>query len=231
MKEIQGVDPHPYIEEFELGALFPEGFRKHLKVYSFEKGDVLFSTGEELDDLYFLTEGKIKIFTHTPEGKLLINRFKRPPALIGDVEYSKGTAVLNSVEAVTDGVFLSVAFSDLARLEQEHPAIMRFLFDTVAHKFYTESHITSMHMLYPVEVRLASYLLSISEAGEGTMFHQEMHTSNLMELAEWIGTSYRHLNRVLKKMVTDGLIERVNGSITIKDLEKLSVLAKGNIYE
>ena len=231
MKEIQGANPYQYITQFELDDLFPADFRKHIKIYFFEKGDVLFSTGEELDELYFLMEGKIKIFTHTPEGKLLINRFKRPLALIGDVEYSKGTAVLNSVEAVTDGVFLSICFEELASLEKENPAIMRFLFDTVAHKFYTESHITSMHMLYPVEVRLASYLLSISEAGEGTMFHQEMHTSNLMELAEWIGTSYRHLNRVLKKMATDDLIERVNGSITIKDLEKLSILAKGNIYE
>ncbi|MGM0865864.1 MAG: Crp/Fnr family transcriptional regulator [Bacillota bacterium] len=231
MKEIQGAAPNHYIKQFELDELFPADFRKHIKMYSFEKGDNLFSTGEELHELYFLMEGKIKIFTHTPEGKLLINRFKRPLALIGDVEYAKGTAVLNSVEAVTDGGFLSVPFTDLSKLEKEHPAIMRFLFDTVAHKFYTESHITSMHMLYPVEVRLASYLLSISEAGEGTMFHQEMHTSNLMELAEWIGTSYRHLNRVLKKMATDDLIERVNGSITIKDLEKLSILAKGNIYE
>ncbi|WP_034761602.1 Crp/Fnr family transcriptional regulator [Rossellomorea vietnamensis] len=231
MKEIQGASPDQYITQFELNDLFPAEFRKHIHIYSFEKGDVLFSTGEELDALYCLMEGKIKIFTHTPEGKLLINRFKRPLALIGDVEYSKGTAVLNSVEAVTDGVFLSVCFEDLAALEKENPAIMRFLFDTVAHKFYTESHITSMHMLYPVEVRLASYLLSISEAGEGTMFHQEMHTSNLMELAEWIGTSYRHLNRVLKKMAADDLIERVNGSITIKDLDKLSTLAKGNIYE
>ncbi|PFG03445.1 Crp/Fnr family transcriptional regulator [Bacillus sp. es.034] len=231
MKEIQGANPDRFITQFELDDIFPADFRKHIKIYFFEKGDVLFSTGEELDELHFLMEGKIKIFTHTPEGKLLINRFKRPLALIGDVEYSKGTAVLNSVEAVTDGLFLSVYFEDLARLEKENPAIMRFLFYTVAHKFYTESHITSMHMLYPVEVRLASYLLSISEAGEGTMFHQEMHTSNLMELAEWIGTSYRHLNRVLKKMATDDLIERVNGSITIKDLDKLSTLAKGNIYE
>ncbi|BCB04138.1 Crp/Fnr family transcriptional regulator [Bacillus sp. KH172YL63] len=231
MKEIQGAEPDTMLKEFELERYFPEDFRSLIKVYGFEKGDVLFSAGEAFHELYFLTKGKIKIFTNTPDGKMLINRFKRPLAVLGDVEYAKGSAVINSVEAVTDGVFISLPFKDLSRLEREHPAIIRFLFDTVAHKFYTESHATSMHMLYPVEVRLASYLLSISEAGEGTMFHQEMHTSNLMELAEWIGTSYRHLNRVLKKMASDDLIDRVNGSITIKNLEKLSILAKGNIYE
>ncbi|MCA1054426.1 Crp/Fnr family transcriptional regulator [Rossellomorea aquimaris] len=231
MKELQVDDILHLLEKVELSDLFPAHFRERINVYQFEKGDVLFSTGEELHALYFLVEGKIKIFTHTPEGKLLINRFKRPPALIGDVEYSKGGPVINSVEAVTGGMFLSISFTDLARLEAEHPAITRFLFDTVAHKFYTELHATSMHMLYPVEVRLASYLLSISEIREGTMFHQEMRTSNLMELAEWIGTSYRHLNRVLKNMAAEQIIERENGSIIIKDLDKLSLLAKGNIYE
>lgn len=231
MKEKHAAESEQYIKGTELDDLFPAHFRKHIKIYRFEKGDVLFSTGDQLDELYFLMEGKIKIFTHTLEGKLLINRFKRPPALIGDVEYSRGSAVINSVEAVTDGVFLAVPFEDLERLEGEHPAIIRFLFDTMAHKFYTELHATSMHMLYPVEVRLASYLLSISEVAEGTVFHEEMRTSNLMELAEWIGTSYRHLNRVLKNMTADNIIERVNGSIKIKDLKKLSTLAKGNIYE
>jgi CRP/FNR family transcriptional regulator, putaive post-exponential-phase nitrogen-starvation regulator len=231
VKELNGAESETFINKFELDDLFPEDFRKKVHVFCFEKGDVLFTTGEKLCDLYFLVEGKIKIFTHTPEGKLLINRFKRPPALIGDVEYIKGSAVINSVEAVTDGMFLSVPFTDLAQLEKEHPAIIRFLLETMANKFYTEMHATSMHMLYPVEVRLASYLLSISEIGEGTVFHEEMRTSNLMELAEWIGTSYRHLNRVLKKMAADGVIERENGSIKIKDLGKLNILAKGNIYE
>ncbi|WP_442915554.1 hypothetical protein [Mangrovibacillus sp. Mu-81] len=32
-------------------------------------------------------------------------------------------------------------------------------------------------------------------------------------------------------MAADGVIERENGSIKIKDLKTLSILAKGNIYE
>ncbi|QHE52869.1 Crp/Fnr family transcriptional regulator [Pontibacillus sp. HMF3514] len=231
MKEIQPINIASYMRQYKLDGLFPEYFQNHIKLYGFQTGDVLFSTGEELSELYFLVEGKIKIFTLSPEGKSLINRFKRPLALIGDVEYVKGNVVMNSVEAVTDGFMLAAPFSELEKLEQDHPAFIRFLLETVSHKFYTESHTTSMHMLYPVEVRLASYLLSISSLGEGTMFHQEMRTSNLRELAEWIGTSYRHLNRVLKKMASDNIIERSNGSIIIQDLDKLSTLANGNIYE
>ncbi|WP_226579814.1 Crp/Fnr family transcriptional regulator [Halobacillus litoralis] len=220
-----------YIREYQLEALFPQGFRRNIKTYSFQKGDVLFTTGEELTELYFLVEGKIKIFTVTLEGRSLINRFKTPLALLGDVEYIRGTSVLNSVEAISDGVMLAASFADVKELEKSHPALVRFLLEKVAEKFYTASQATSMHMLYPVEVRLASYLLSISSDGEGTVFHEEMRTENLTELAEWIGTSYRHLNRVLKKMTSEAIIERKNGAIKIIDLDKLRELANGNIYE
>ncbi|WP_394217700.1 Crp/Fnr family transcriptional regulator [Halobacillus trueperi] len=231
MKENTKINPHPYIERYELERIFPEEFLPKIKGYTFTKGDVLFAPGETLADMFLLVEGKIKIFTLTPEGKSLINRFKRPLGVIGDVEYVKGNSVINSVEAVSDGVMLGASFEDLKDLERNHPPFIRFLLETVAHKFYSESQASSLHMLYPVEVRLASYFLSISSDGEGTLFHQEMRTANLTELAEWVGTSYRHLNRVLKKMVSDEIIERANGSIKIKDLDKLRDLANGNIYE
>lgn len=220
-----------YLIKYDLEKYFPGSYKDKLQLFSFTEGEDLFVPGEKLDRLYFLVEGKIKIYTLTPEGQSLINRFKKPLAVIGDVEYVKESAVLNSVEAVSPGEMIGFPYAALKELEKEHPSILRFLLEMVAHKFYTESHFTSMHMLYPVDVRLAGYLLSISSAGEGTAFHQEMRTSSLSELAEWIGTSYRHLNRVLKKMEADGIIERARGSIMIKNPAQLRQLAKGNIYE
>ncbi|MBN8234880.1 Crp/Fnr family transcriptional regulator [Halobacillus kuroshimensis] len=231
MKEASTKKMMDYLSMYNLDQYFPGTYKDKLQLFSFTEGEDLFVPGERLDRLYFLVEGKIKIYTLTPEGQSLINRFKKPLAVIGDVEYIKQSAVLNSVEAVSSGEMIGFPYAALKDLEKEHPAILRFLLEMVAHKFYTEAHFTSMHMLYPVEVRLAGYLLSISSVGEGTAFHQEMRTSNLSELAEWIGTSYRHLNRVLRKMEADEVIERSRGSIMIKNLQELRLLAKGNIYE
>ncbi|WP_281658158.1 Crp/Fnr family transcriptional regulator [Halobacillus sp. Cin3] len=231
MKEASTKKMMDYLSMYNLDPYFPGTYKDKLQLFSFTEGEDLFVPGERLDRLYFLVEGKIKIYTLTPEGQSLINRFKKPLAVIGDVEYIKQSAVLNSVEAVSSGEMIGFPYAALKDLEKEHPAILRFLLEMVAHKFYTEAHFTSMHMLYPVEVRLAGYLLSISSVGEGTAFHQEMRTSNLSELAEWIGTSYRHLNRVLRKMEADEVIERSRGSIMIKNLQELRLLAKGNIYE
>jgi CRP-like cAMP-binding protein len=85
--------------------------------------------------------------------------------------------------------------------------------------------------MYPVEVRLASYLLSVSFDESNSAFHEELRASSLVDVANLIGTSYRHLNRVIRKMIEEGLVERAKGYIVIKDRKGLSELAGHNIYE
>jgi CRP-like cAMP-binding protein len=58
-----------------------------------------------------------------------------------------------------------------------------------------------------------------------------MKTPKLTELADLLGTSYRHLNRVIKKLSLESIIERKKGVFYIKDIQKLKELAIGNIYE
>ncbi|MNI98592.1 DNA-binding transcriptional activator YeiL [compost metagenome] len=52
-----------------------------------------------------------------------------------------------------------------------------------------------------------------------------------MDAANFIGTSYRHVNRVIRQFCAAGLVERSKGSIVVKDTEGLRALAGYNIYE
>jgi CRP-like cAMP-binding protein len=229
MKDQSGVAD--YLDQFDLNPIFSEELKGKLSLYHFQQGEILCSKGDEIHHMYFLVKGKVKIFTTTPEGKTLIVRFKTPLAVIGDVEYVKGTEVFNTVEAVSDGVVMGIPFDDLRTMETNQVPFLQFLLEIVTEKFYTESHATNFNMLYPVEVRLASYLLSLSSEGEGTMFHKEMQTSKVTEIADLIGTSYRHLNRVIKKLSNEEIIQRKKGILHIKDLPRLRERADGNIYE
>jgi CRP-like cAMP-binding protein len=89
----------------------------------------------------------------------------------------------------------------------------------------------SFNLMYPVEVRLASYLLSVTQDEDETLFSGQLSTTSLTDTANLIGTSYRHLNRVIKQFCSDGLVERKKGFILIKDREALKSLSGGNIYE
>ncbi|SDJ51527.1 Crp/Fnr family transcriptional regulator [Salimicrobium halophilum] len=219
-----------YLSRF-LNDTFSPASIETMTLLKMDQGQVLWEKGDELDHLYFLVEGKIKIHTSSAEGKGLILRFKNPLAVIGDVEYVKGTEVFHTVEAVTDGYFLAIPFQQLKQEEQENRSFLHFLLDVITHKFYTEAHASTLNMLYDVDVRLASYLLSLTDDGKGSMFHEEMRTKTLKETAEVIGTSYRHLNRVLREFQNEGILDKQRGTIKIKDIDLLREKAEGNIYE
>ncbi|MFC0522788.1 Crp/Fnr family transcriptional regulator [Pontibacillus salicampi] len=220
-----------YVKEFQLDSFFSSPSLGAFRLYEISKGETICTKGDSLSTMYLLVKGKVKIFTTTLEGKSLILRFKTPFAIIGDVEYVKQTEVFNTVESVSDGYLIGLPFHDIKKHEAHNHAFLQFLLEIITHKFYTESHASTVNMLYPVDVRLASYLLSLSKEGEGSLFHEEMRTSILQDIADVIGTSYRHLNRVLQDFHQHNIIERTRGMIIIKDVETLKKRANGNIYE
>ncbi|MNC29965.1 DNA-binding transcriptional activator YeiL [compost metagenome] len=60
---------------------------------------------------------------------------------------------------------------------------------------------------------------------------EEIRTSTLADMADLLGTSYRHLNRIVRRFVEEGIIERKKGSLSVLDQNKLAQLANGNLYE
>lgn len=139
--------------------------------------------------------------------------------------------MINTVQAVSPVYMIGVHYRWLRKYGQEHPPLLQFLLRIITRKFYIKSNFLSFNLLHPVEVRLASYLLSVSEEESGTFVMSDPAAYQLTDVANLLGTSYRHLNRVIQKFSHEGLIERRKGSILIKDRKALMSVAGGNIYE
>ncbi|MGG1658832.1 Crp/Fnr family transcriptional regulator [Brevibacillus sp. NRS-1366] len=232
MKEIEDRDlVNHYLHVHQLDSVFNEQLLPHLSLYRFKQGDLICSQGEPAQSLYVLVKGKVKIYTTSAEGKTLILSFKTPLELIGDIEYVRGTTNLNTVEAVTSVLMIGVQYRWLKKYGSGYVPFLQFLLEIITNKFYTKSNSMSFNLLYPVEVRLASYLLSVSFDESDALFKGQLGTANLSDAANLIGTSYRHLNRVIQQLCAEGLIERTKGVILVKDRERLAALASGNIYE
>lgn len=219
------------VAEHGLEDVIPSELRQHMTLCSYEEGELVCAQGDPGQTLYFLIAGKLKIFTTSEEGKTLILSFKTPLELIGDIEYIRGTDIMNTVEAMTGVTMLAVPYRIL-RQYGDHPPLLHFLLQMITEKFFVKSASLSFNLLYPVEVRLASYLLSVSEeSGEGGALVRSKRPVNLTDAAHLIGTSYRHVNRVIRQFDRDGLVERSRKGITVADRSKLQALAKHNIYE
>ncbi|WP_123040362.1 Crp/Fnr family transcriptional regulator [Cohnella candidum] len=232
MREIKDQEQlAAYLGVPPLDNAFPKPLLPHLTLCRFERGERICSQGQKAEYLYVLVQGKIKIYTVSPEGKTLILSFKTPIELIGDIEYVRDIEIINTVEAVSEAVMIRVPYRWLRQYAGEHPPLLRLLLDVLARKFHLKSNSMRFNLMYPVEVRFASYLLAVSFDESDTLYEGRLGAVSLKDAANLIGTSYRHLNRVIRQLCADGLIERVRGSIRVKDRQGLRALAGNGIYE
>ncbi|MCD9025244.1 Crp/Fnr family transcriptional regulator [Cohnella silvisoli] len=216
MKEFQDREQlNHYLHTHRLESIFNEPLLPYLSLYVFDQGELISSQGGLSEYLYVLVKGNIKVYNTSAEGRTLVISFKTPLEVIGEIEYIRGIDFINTVEAVSSVCMIGVHYRWLKKYGSDHSPLLQFLLEIITRKFFIKSNSLSFNLMYPVEVRLASYLLSVSQ----------LSTSSLTDAANLIGTSYRHLNRVIHKFCIDGLIERNKEFIVVTDRERLIALA------
>ncbi|MCH4566284.1 Crp/Fnr family transcriptional regulator [Bacillus sp. ES1-5] len=220
-----------YLKTNKMLKIFSEIDTAYFQVNHFDKGKFICNIDDAMDRLYFVVKGKVKVYTITPEGKKLILRFINPLAVVGDIEFIQNSKVHNVVEACSDVIAISISHAVIRNKLLHDPIFMNFLLENIANTLKISTRFTALNLLYPVEVRVASYLLSISTDSNGNMYKKDLDATSISSIADFIGVSYRHVIRVLQKFYKEKLIEKRNGVIVIKDFFKMKEVAKDNIYE
>lgn len=225
------MDVQFFIDKFNLNEVLPEELYPYLTLHTVDKGEKLCQQGEAAKDLYIVVKGKAKVFTTSVEGETLVLSFQTPLELIGDIEYIQQIDIINTVEAVSSVTVIKIPFKYLRKYCEQYPPFLLFMLKIITDKFNAKSNFLKLNVLYPVEVRLASYLLSHSFDEEHSLVSGVHSTKNLKDTANLIGTSYRHLNRVIKQFIELGLVERKDRWITIKNWDGLKKMAGSSLYE
>nr|WP_084667413.1 cyclic nucleotide-binding domain-containing protein [Bacillus proteolyticus] len=220
-----------YLKAYNMLEIFSGISTDYFQVNHFEKGKLICNIDDEMDRLYFVVKGKVKVYTITPEGKKLILRFINPLAVVGDIELIQKSKTHNVVEACSGVVAISISNTVIRNKLLHDPIFMNFLFENIANTLKISTRFTALNLLYPVEVRVASYLLSISTDSNGNMYKEDLDSTSVSSIADFIGVSYRHVIRVLQKFYKEKLIEKKNGVIVIKEFFRMKEVSKNNIYE
>ncbi|WP_309119693.1 Crp/Fnr family transcriptional regulator [Paenibacillus sp.] len=214
-----------YIQFHRLERVLPDRLRSHAAVYVFAQGENICVQGEPASTLYVLVKGKIKVFHNSPEGKTLVLSFRTPLEVIGDLEYIGGDAIHNYVEAVTEASMIGISYRALRESGEDHAPLLRFLLEMMVKKLNYRTNHSSLNLMYPVEARFSNYLLSVCCDETDARFRGRLPVANVQDTANLLGTSYRHLNRVIRKLCDEGLIERNKSYIQVLEPERLKRLA------
>ena len=214
-----------YIKEFSLDRVLNQELIQALAVNEYSKGDLIIQQGENPLYLFFLVRGKTKTYKTSEEGKRLILSFREKFDITGDIEFVQQAPYVNTVEAITDVKMLTIPIHIAQKYGMSHLPFVQFVLERITEKLYANSNALTFNLMYPVEVRLCSYLLSVSLDGV------TVPARELKDAADLIGTSKRHMNRIIVDLCKQSIVERKENSILIINYERLVELAKNNIYE
>lgn len=194
-----------------------------MELHFFKKGSHICQKGDKLDYFYFFVKGRAKVYISTPNGKSLLIRFYSPLQLIGEAEITCDKDADCNIQAIEDCICIGIPINIIQEISTYDPKFLKFICQSLSYKLTSTSASTSLNMLYPLENRLASYLLALYPSDLNP--EDKVMTDNFTQLAELLGADYRHFLRIVDKLCSKNIIKKEKRSLVIVDRQALSELA------
>lgn len=189
---------------------------------TYERGEMVFSEGEEASGFYSVVQGRIKIFKLSPDGKEQILHLFGPGEPFGEVAVFSGGLFPAYAQALEKSEILYIprtAFIDLIR---KNPDMCLSILGVLSMRLRRFARLIEDLSLKEVPGRLAAYLLVQAER-QGTDDLELDITKT--QLAGLLGTIPETLSRILGRLGRAGLIETEGKRIKILDRDGLDDLA------
>jgi len=213
-----------YIKKNNIDKIFDDEILKQSQLYFYEKEEYILEAGEELKYYYLLVDGKIKIYYPFENGKSMLLKFYTAFNTIGDLELLKDIPILCNVDAVEDTYLIAIPSEILREKYINDVKFLHHLVDSLSEKLYGTINNSSYNFIYPLTNRLSSYLIEHLTDKDCIILN-----SSYLDIAQFLGTTYRHLNRTLKEMETKSIIKCEDKKIYVLDIDELRELSK-NVY-
>lgn len=219
-----------YVQRYNIHQIFESNMKPYMDIARYERGEDIIVSGDKLNYFYLIVEGKAKIFKELENGKSVLIRFSRPLSELGSLELLFDERIADcSVQSLYSTTVLRIPFDILLQKTHDDLSFHRYIIKRLSHKLETTSKTASLNTSYPFKNRFASYLISLTRVNEIKRI-DEINFDKLTDLATFLGTSYRHLNRVIDAFEKEGIIKKEQKYFIILDYHKLEELS-GGYYE
>ena len=185
---------HPQLEQ-----VFSASYLSQLQKVTFQKNDYICTQGKAITELTYIFSGKVKIVRSLSNGKEHILEMPQQPQLLGDVELMTNQPAGSSVIALEEVQAVQLPLNNKEELLKD-PVFLYQIGHNLAMALHKQGITASTNASYSVKERLATHMLSIEEEG--------VFQLSPSILAASFGTSYRHVQRVIKQFIDQGIIEK-----------------------
>lgn len=176
---------HPYLNQ--------------LQKVTFQKNDYICTQGQAITELTYILSGKVKIVRSLFNGKEHILETLNQPQILGDVELMTNQPAGSSVIALEEVQAVQLPLNNKEELLKD-PVFLYQIGRNLAMALHKQGITASTNASYSVKERLATHILNSEE--------ENIFQLSPAILASRFGTSYRHVQRVIKQFIDQGIIEK-----------------------
>lgn len=208
-----------YYDQYPLSDYFSFDIHPYTSIVIFDSAESILREGDNPDFLYYLINGRAKLFLSQKNGRISLINFLNAPCFIGEMELLGAQEAANGVTAITPCSCYAIPIMECKDRILNDTKFLRYLCLFLSQKAIGNTYNYTKNQSYPLEVRLANFILLTS----CNHLYREKHT----EVSEFLGVTYRHLLYVLADFVKRGILNKTEQGYYIQDLNALSKIAEG----
>lgn len=188
------------------------------------KADVIFTEGNIANTLYFVNEGKIKLYKYTKDGKEQILHVLSEGDFFGELDLIKPSKYGFNAKAIVDSKICTLTKEEMKDIMMRNPEIGIKLLETVGERLAKVENLVQNLATNDVDSRMAYLITDLMEKyGEPTGNNISIKLPlSREEMANYIGVTRETISRKLKKLEDENLIKIIGTkNIVILDEEGL----------
>jgi CRP/FNR family transcriptional regulator len=203
----------------QLGAIRQIAVEKH-----YNKGQTIFTEGDETTGLFVVVDGRIKIYKVSSEGKEQILHIFETGQSFGEVTVFTGQQLPANAQTLAKSRLLIFPRSAFVGLVKANPSLALNLLAIMSKKLRQFAAQIENLSLKEIPARLASYLIYLAEE-QGCGDAVTLNVSK-GQLASLLGTIPETLSRIFAKLSGQNLIRVEGPKITLLDRQGIEDLAE-----
>lgn len=219
VKAADYIDRLPYWKHLSQGEM--DYLKSNTSLKSYDKGNIIHGPANSCLGMVYIITGAVRVYLLSEEGRE-VTLFRLEA---GDCCVLSSSCVISQITfdtqmaAETDCDFLVVNSGAFGRLSDENIYVKCFMYELAAERFSSVMWSIQQILFQRFDRRLSAFLLDEYDRtgrNEIRITHEQ--------IAQQISSAREVVTRMLKRFVSDGLVEMKRGMVILKDIEGLRSL-------
>ena len=218
------LEQHPLFGRLEADEL--ERLVTYMRLARYARRTVLFRKGDPGANMMVVLRGRVKVCTHSEDGKELVLNLFSPGEVFGEIALLDGADRTADAVALDDCELLVLERRDFIPFLRSHPDAALKLLEVLCQKLRQTSQLLEEALFLEGPSRLAKRLVHLAEAfgrpvADGIRIELQL---SQQQLGNMVGMSRESMNKHLRQWREADLIRIRDGHYVVTDLEALRAM-------